>query len=136
MLGIQKMSISFDKGVWGGYYANPPKGWLDDGNGRYSVPPTIGGQGIFSGRDGNPFRQWNQVFAYYCSSDEWSGQVTDQPIDGIDPASGSLVSFAFAMAHIASNALERARYAPVHIPTDGVNSPYGKIIYSNRKERG
>lgn len=91
--GMQKMSTSIDAALWDSFHAAPPAGWVANGAGHYTVPPSMGGHGIFSGSLGNPFRDWNQVFAYYCSSDEWSGQMTNQVLDGVDPASGSSTDF-------------------------------------------
>ena len=36
----------------------------------------IGSPGLFKREAGNPPGQWNQVFVYYCTSDNWLGQET------------------------------------------------------------
>lgn len=59
--------------------------WLgQDGNfganklsSRYAPAGGINGGGIESSDPRNPFRAWNHVFVYYCSSDGWSGQAAN-----------------------------------------------------------
>jgi hypothetical protein len=73
--GAQKMSTRIPVALWGG--VNPPQDWVQQGA-QYTVPPGIAGNGIFAASNNNPFAGWNMVFAYYCSSDEWSGQAANQ----------------------------------------------------------
>lgn len=42
------------------------------------LPPAILSQGIFSTDQTNPFRHFNHVFVYYCSSDNWVGAAGPQ----------------------------------------------------------
>ncbi len=39
------------------------------------LPPAIRSQGIFSSESQNDFRNYNQVFVYYCSLDNWIGNA-------------------------------------------------------------
>ena len=39
----------------------------------FNQPDEMAAQGIFSDRVGNPFRDWNVVYGFYCSSDSWRG---------------------------------------------------------------
>lgn len=45
---------------------------------RFAPAGGIRAGGIFSTGARNPFAGWNQVFVYYCSSDGWSGEVSDR----------------------------------------------------------
>ena len=63
---------------------------------NYVAPPGIRGGGILSRSAGNAFATWNQVFVYYCSSDEWSGQATATTYGS---ASGALVGDYFLHFH-------------------------------------
>jgi hypothetical protein len=75
--GIQKMSTRVPQAVWNAWHpaAPGPAGWTLQGA-DYQIPPSIAGRGIFSPQPTNNFRDWNKVYAYYCSSDEWTGQKT------------------------------------------------------------
>lgn len=42
------------------------------------APTAIAGTGILDRRPENPFRGYNLVSAYYCSSDNWSGSATQE----------------------------------------------------------
>jgi hypothetical protein len=50
------------------------------------VKKSIDGNGIFS-RDAsvNKFAGWNQVFVFYCSSDDWQGSASNVHLSAIDP---------------------------------------------------
>jgi hypothetical protein len=84
-MGLQKMSTSVPQATWSTWYpAGPaPAAWPLQG-GDYKVRPTMGGVGILSTAAANPFRGWNQVHLYYCSSDQWTGQQTLLSTEGID----------------------------------------------------
>jgi hypothetical protein len=74
------MSTSISRDLWDTWYPtlpDGPTGWKLQGD-YFQIPPTIGGQGIFSPEAANQFNGWNKVYAYYCSSDEWSGRNTDK----------------------------------------------------------
>jgi hypothetical protein len=46
---------------------------------------TIGGNGIFNPDSSvNNFAGWNQVFVYYCSSDDWAGSVSNVRLSATD----------------------------------------------------
>lgn len=81
--GIQKMSTSVPQAVWNSVNPNRPgpSGWTLQGA-DYQIPPSIAGQGIFSPQPTNRFKDWNKVYAYYCSSDEWTGQKTNHNFSG------------------------------------------------------
>ncbi len=58
------------------------------------TPDTIGGSGIHLRDPRNHFGDWNQVYAYYCSSDSWAGRKPDSPlIDPDDRSRGYTVHF-------------------------------------------
>ena len=83
--GIQKMSTSVPQATWATWHpAMPgPGGWTLQNVGVvpfYQIPESIAGRGIFSPQPANPFGNWNKVFAYYCSSDQWLGQVSDRAV--------------------------------------------------------
>lgn len=62
-------------------------GSLTDSPGKMSsrwAPDGIEGHGIFDREQGNPFRGWTHVVAYYCSSDNWSGMVRQDLAAGDD----------------------------------------------------
>ncbi|MBI3649523.1 MAG: hypothetical protein HY231_00560 [Acidobacteria bacterium] len=54
---------------------------------------SIAGNGIFS-RDTsiNNFAGWNQVYVYYCSSDNWSGSASNVQLSGTD-ANGNQLNY-------------------------------------------
>jgi len=41
------------------------------------VKKSIEGNGIFMQTPLNNFAGWNQVFVYYCSSDDWEGSASN-----------------------------------------------------------
>jgi hypothetical protein len=86
--GIQQMSTSVPQAVWNAWHpaAPPPQGWTAQFP-DYAIPPTIGGTGIFDPVN-SPFRDWNRVYANYCSSDNWTGQQTDSLLALSQPVSG------------------------------------------------
>jgi Pectinacetylesterase. len=57
------------------------------------VKQGIDGNGIFS-RDvaGNNFAGWNQVFVFYCSSDDWSGSASNVHLSATD-ATGKQIDY-------------------------------------------
>ena len=56
--------------------------------------PDVGidGKGILARRAENPFADWNQVFVYYCSSDNWTGGGATRDVDVEHPVSGAPLS--------------------------------------------
>jgi hypothetical protein len=49
------------------------------------VKKSIEGNGIFSQVPSNNFAGWNQVFVYYCSSDDWEGSVSNAHLSAVAP---------------------------------------------------
>jgi Pectinacetylesterase len=63
---------------------------------NYLAPPGIRGGGILSRNAANSFATWNQVFLYYCSSDEWTGQASSTTYSS---AAGAFVGDYFLHFH-------------------------------------
>ena len=57
-------------------------------------PDALQGTGIFLRDPSNSFGDWNRVFLPYCSSDSWSGQVSDAVLTNPDdPSQGYQLHF-------------------------------------------
>lgn len=84
-MGMQKMSTSIPLATWTAWHGagSSPAAWPLQGA-NYQVRPTIAGVGIESTAAANPFRGWNHVHLYYCSSDQWTGQQTLLSTAGTD----------------------------------------------------
>lgn len=60
---------------------------------RFLKEARIAGEGVFSPDTSiNSFAGWNQVFVYYCSSDDWAGSASNVHLSAID-ASGNQVDY-------------------------------------------
>jgi hypothetical protein len=84
-MGLQKMGTSIPVATWNAWHPGgpAPAAWPLQGA-NYQVRPTIAGVGIQSTVAANPFRTWNHVHLYYCSSDQWTGQQTLLTTEGTD----------------------------------------------------
>ncbi|MCA9606474.1 MAG: hypothetical protein KC619_12800 [Myxococcales bacterium] len=58
------------RGYYDGSKMSSAWGWGTPGQ----LPALVDASGIHSSDARNPFRDWTQVYFYYCSSDAWSGQ--------------------------------------------------------------
>lgn len=66
---------------------------------RYAPESGMVGKGILTNRADNHFNGWNQVFLYYCTSDQWSGTQASVTMEAPHPvAGGDAVSYRMSFA--------------------------------------
>ena len=83
----------------------------------YVAPPGIAGLGIQNRvNPANPFRSWNHVYAYYCSSDEWSGQAHNMTVAN---STGATYQIHFHGADILDAMIDRLRSGSVAYDSNG-----------------